>query len=369
MAREKLYRLLKQKARGLKDRDARVRLELILLALKLGSVSEACARRGFSRRCYYRWWRRLKRSQWDLSALQARSRRPKRSPRRVAPEIERRIVWYRRRDFGSRMIEAFLKREGIQVSRSTISHVLRRRRPARPLRAREKLKAHRKRYELPIPGQRLQIDVKYVPCLIGGRKAYAYVAVDECTRWRYAHAFDQLCEGSTALFLEKLVQVAPFPIHTIQTDNGQEFTYALNPVAQHLEKEHSLYRFCQRHGIRHRRIPPGVKELNGKVERSHRTDEQYFYWQAPDVSLERFNSAFHRWMERYNRKRPHGGLGYLTPWETLEERLKNLPAETVVPELEPLRLKFLAECPKRLSHQDRHTQVLERQLRSLLNAA
>src|SRR6478609_6663767 len=198
-----LYGVIKNKARGCRDRDVRIKLELFLLALKLQNVSEACARRGFSRRFYYRWWRRFKRSKYELESLIEKSRRPKRSPRKIHTALESQILWLSRKQFGARMIEALLARAGKKVSRSTICHVLRQRKH-KPLKRRERLKTHRKRYELPIPGQRLQVDVKYVPYLVEGKKAYVYVAIDECTRWRFMEAFDQINEGTTVVFLDRL---------------------------------------------------------------------------------------------------------------------------------------------------------------------
>lgn len=357
-----LYRELKQKARGCRDRDVRIKLELVLLVLKLGNVSQACSRLGFSRKFYYKWWRRLKAAKYELWGLEEYSRRPKRSPNQIAKKLEQAIGWYAVRQYGARMIKSMLSREGSLVGRTTICHVLNHRRP--PVKTRKnRLKKHRKRYELVIPGQRFQLDVKYVPELVGGKKAYNYVIVDECTRWRYARAFDSLCEGSTVEFLESFKRYCPFPIHCIQTDNGHEFTYRLNPIAQHLE--HKMDQWCKANGIKHQLIPPGVKELNGKVERSHRIDEQYFYWKAPTHSIAVFNLQQGRWMADYNSKRPHGGVGYMTPLEKLEERRQTLKTATVDNELEPLRLKFLAEKPKQLTKQERQLLSLEAEFQKL----
>jgi len=231
---------------------------------------------------------------------------------------------------------------------------------------RARLKTHQKRYELPIPGQRLQMDVKYVPYLVDGKKAYSYVIVDECTRWRFAKTYDSLSEGMTERFLDEFEKVCPFPVRTIQTDNGQEFTYKLNPVARHLK--HSVDEWCRRRGIRHRLIPPGVKELNGKVERSHRIDMHYFYWKAPSHCLEAFNRAQRRWMAYYNSERLHGGIGFLTPLEKLKERAAALKLESVPPELEEFRLKFLASqtISPMISKQDRQIRKLEEELTQLL---
>lgn len=214
----RLYRGLKEKARGCRDRDIRIKLELILLGMKLGNVSEACARRGFSRKFYYKWLSRLRRSGWDLSGLKEESRRPHRSPNQTSPLNEKKVLWLHRRQFGARMIQAMLKRAGIKLSQATICHILNRRLKGKK-KPKARLNPHRRRYELVIPGQRIQLDVKYVPEFVNGKRIYNYVAVDECTRWRFAWGYDALNERCTYDFLEKLNSRCPFPIKTIQTDN------------------------------------------------------------------------------------------------------------------------------------------------------
>ena len=90
------------------------------------------------------------------------------------------------------------------------------------------------------------------------------------------------------------------------------------------------------------------------MERSHRIDEQYFYWQAPTDTLVHFNTKLTLWLEYYNRFRPHGGLTYLTPWEKIFERLEALPAADVTAEYESpeqFRLMFLEQSPKMIQEQ------------------
>jgi transposase InsO family protein len=216
----------------------------------------------------------------------------------------------------------------------------------------------------------MQMDVKYVPEPVGGRRAYCYVIVDECTRWRFTYVYHQLAPDTTVAFLNLVKRSCPFPIHSIQTDNGQEFTWSLIPMARHLK--HPMDQWCEKHRIRHRLIPPGVKELNGKVERSHRIDEQYFYWRASTISLERINHQMAQWIGYYNAQRPHGGLGYLTPEEKLTERrltLEKPPREPLDPELERFRLRFIGESPKSFAAEDLELLKLEKELESLLKAA
>jgi transposase InsO family protein len=339
MVREKLMPQL----RRCRDRDVRVKAELILTALKLQNVDLACKRLGFSRSFHYKWWNRLVADKFRLRSLREESRKPKRSPKQVDGYVETRIGFYHRKGYGADMIKEYLRREGLpSASRSTINHVLNERKPAVKKR-RFKLKKHRRRYELAIPGQRLQLDVKYSPMLVGGKTVYVYVAVDECTRWRFAYAYEELNEQWTVDFLDRLIAACPFPVSTIQTDNGWEFTFALNP---HEAREHLMDTWCKQKGIRHRLIPPGVKELNGKVERSHRIDADYFYGRAPTGTLALFNRALTQWLGFYNVHRPHGGLGYQTPMEKLRERISALKTEILAEALEPLRQRFLKDGPK-----------------------
>lgn len=94
----------------------------------------------------------------------------------------------------------------------------------------------------------------------------------------------------------------------VQTDNGGEFQSRFH---WHLES----------HDIRHVYIKPRTPHLNGKVERSHRVDEQEFYQLldkdgiADDIHL--FNDKLREWEDYYNYHRPHGALDGQTPYERL----------------------------------------------------
>jgi transposase InsO family protein len=345
---QRVRKKLMAQLRRCRDRDIRIKAEVILCALKLGNVGLACRRLGFGRTFYYKWWRRLVKGKFRLRSLSERSRRPKHSPKQIDGYMETRIGSYHRKGYGADMIKEFLRREGLKaVSRSTINHVLNKRQPAVKKR-RFKLKKHRRRYELVIPGQRLQLDVKYSPMLVGGKTVYVYVAVDECTRWRFTRAYDELNEHWTVDFLERLKAACPFPIWCIQTDNGWEFTFELHPYET---REHAMDTWCNKLSVRHRLIPPGVKELNGKVERSHRIDADYFYGRAPTATLDIFNRAMAQWMSFYNAQRPHGGLDYQTPMEKLRERISGLVGVILAEALEPMRQRFLKDGPKLLMNQ------------------
>ena len=88
------------------------------------------------------------------------------------------------------------------------------------------------------PGQRIQVDAKFVPsvCLVNeaiGNKFYQYTAIDEYSRWRYVEAFNEHSTYSSAIFLDHLIKACPMPIECVQTDNGTEFT---NRFTSHRDK-------------------------------------------------------------------------------------------------------------------------------------
>ena len=72
-------------------------------------------------------------------------------------------------------------------------------------------------------------------------------------------------------------------------------------------------------GIRHAYIKRATPQLNGKVERSHRSDEQEFYQLLSykgDVDLE---AKLVEWERFYNFHRPHGAFNGNTPYEALRD--------------------------------------------------
>ena len=135
--------------------------------------------------------------------------------------------------------------------------------------------------QMSYPGQRVQIDVKFVPksCLVGEAAQeggyYQYTFLDEYSRFRYLEAFQEHSTYSSAQFIRNCVRKFPFAIECVQTDNGSEFTNRLNSSAT---KKLTLFeKTLAQLGIRHKLICPFTPRHNGKVERSHRKDNEEFY--------------------------------------------------------------------------------------------
>jgi transposase InsO family protein len=305
----------------LKDVAVRKRLFWMEQAERLG-VNQACLKLGIYKSHFYYWKRRFKKE--GIEGLVSRSRRPKRCPRLSRKGLVRKVLELRKETHrGADTIALLLKKRfGLQIPRSTVHKILRR---EGQVQKREKppKKKHPLRYQASKPGDRVQIDVKYVPYRIRegtyGR-AYQYTAIDDCTRARFAFIYDGHGILQLEDFLNRLREFFPFPIKLIQTDNHVIFTYKFTAHKLAFRKKpkvHFLETFCKQHRIRHHLIEPGEPALNGKVERSHRTDQQSFYDRYRFDRLEPLQQNFIRWIDYYNYERPHWGIKGMTPAEKL----------------------------------------------------
>lgn len=183
---------------------------------------------------------------------------------------------------------------------------------------------HERRYpDLTVPGEKVQIDVKEVPyCSLkgaakrDGKRFYQWTAIDECTRFRFVYGFEEHTPENSVKFLKMLIKFFPFKIQTVQTDNGTEFTYKY--ISE--EKECPFDRALEELGINHKLIPPRTPWHNGKVERSHRNDQRYFYdWEKfSDINELNRKLADHL---AWSNKKPMRTLGGKNPLELLREKL------------------------------------------------
>lgn len=187
----------------------------------------------------------------------------------------------------------------------------------------KKNKEIRRYPELTVPGEKVQIDVKEVPynCLRGealrnNRRFYQWTAIDECTRLRFVYAFEEHTPENTVKFLKMLLKAFPFKIKTIQTDNGTEFTYKFISDTQISPLDKALKKL----GIKHKLIPPRTPWQNGKVERSHRNDQRYFYDWETFSTLEELNQKLAAHLAWSNNK-PMRTLGRKSAVQLLQEKL------------------------------------------------
>ena len=146
---------------------------------------------------------------------------------------------------------------------------------------------------------------------------------------RYQAWHDSIWALNVVETLKEAQRFFGFKIDTVQTDNGIEFTfdYTAQLTARHKEpKQHPLDVYCEAEKIRHKLIPPGEKELQGKVERSHRTDDEEFYRTIKGrLNLIELRKKGKRWLMFYNFKRRHSSIGKKTPGQFAIDRLKLYP--------------------------------------------
>jgi transposase InsO family protein len=275
------------------------------------TVARTCRYFGISRKTFYKWKRRQ--AVDGDAGLCDRPRVPQRSPHATPPEVVSKILYLRQQyHFGAGRIADYLRRfHQVSVARSTVHRLLGTNGMAR-LPANQKYRAHGlrwQRYEKPPPGHRLQVDVKFLERIPGSRKRlYQFTAIDDCTRIRVLKVFDACNQVTAIRFIDDVFKRLPFRIQVVQTDNGAEFQSQFH---WHLETR----------DVRHVYIRPRTPHLNGKVERSHRVDDQEFYQLldqhgvSDDIHL--FNEKLREWEDYYNYHRPHGGLNGQTPYERL----------------------------------------------------
>jgi len=184
----------------------------------------------------------------------------------------------------------------ISLSVSVIHKILRRNN-CKPLAKPTRKKAEYMRCRRPIPGERIRMDTcKTAPNL------YRYTAIDDCTRYRVLQIYKKRTAGNTLDFLDRVLEQLPFPVQRIRTDRGMGF------FAEKVQRRLMEY------GIKFRPSKPGSPHLNGKVERSQKTDLEEFY-PTVDLKAADLENLLSEWQHYYNWFRPHSSLGGKSPDE------------------------------------------------------
>jgi transposase InsO family protein len=239
-----------------------------------------------------------------LKELSDKSRRPKvLAHQKVTSEIETLILSTRKeKNWGPQRISNFLlRKKDFTISSMTVHRYLVKN-GAENIRILRK-KTDYVRYNRPVPGDRVQLDVTKIR-----PGAYQFTAIDDCTRLRVIRIYPNKKASSTIQFLHEITTSFTFPIQRIQTDWGTEFF------------NYSFQEELHEHFIKFRPIRPRSPHLNGKVERSQQTDKTEF-WSLLDLKDETLslNELAKSWQEFYNKKRSHSSLGGKTPWEKFKE--------------------------------------------------
>jgi len=305
-------------ANKLRDKEARSRwMMLKQITESTKSLARACAFYGWSEDSYRKWGTRL-RKQPRVASIMSKSRKPHRSPTRTKPRKEKKVAQLRRADpsLGPERISFDLQRFfNMIVSPSTVYAILRRAKMVSVKLAEKLTKKHLKRYRRPWPGF-LQMDFKYVPYPVNGKQLYQLSCVDHHSSWRFIRIYTNKSIQSVMIFLSDLKLNCPFPIEEIQTDNDAAFTDKFSSQIG-ITGQHPMDQWCAANGIHHRLIPVGVKELNGKVENTHKQDDREFFAKGPYRDLKHLQICSLGYNLRWNEQRSTKALAWLTPDEVI----------------------------------------------------
>jgi transposase InsO family protein len=288
--------------------------------ISIKQMSRVCP---FSERTLKYWLAKYREN--GLEGLSNKSKRPKSQPNETPIRTKERIIELRKdTKLCAKKLNYKLKKEGININDRTIGKILKQENLVRKYRIR---KIKYKYINAPLsPGELVEIDIKYVPKRLGNKRYFQFTAIDAATRWRHLEIHDDMGTGRANEFLNRLINLAPFKIRAIKTDNGSCFTNrytgylkSSDPINPRL---HPFDLECQKYNVIHYLIDPGKPAQNGKVERSHRTDQEMFYDRRNFKTILGLKRAIKQWNQIYNNLE-HCSLDGLSPNEALA-RVQNV---------------------------------------------
>jgi transposase InsO family protein len=301
--------------KNVKEERLRWVLPIVSKKVKLKGAAIVCPH---SKRTLERWVSAYK--LLGEAGLEPKSTRPKTNPKDMPIALKEKIIAIRK-DSGKSAIKIHwqLEKAGIIIHERTIGKYLKTEGLTRRYRIR---KVQYKYIKAQLqPGDLLEIDVKYVPKRFDGKQYFQYTAIDCASRWRHLEVYDDQNNTSIIQFLHVVIARFPYPIKAIKTDNHSTFTNRYTGYQKSEDPRnprlHPLDLECQKLGIEHYLIDPGKPAQNGKVERSHRSDQEQVYNRFIFRTVNHLKLKLRLWNMYYN-DLEHCGLGGKTPNEMLQ---------------------------------------------------
>ena len=304
--------------------ELQTRIHAVKTYRKYGDVSYICRKYKISKSSLMRW---NKKYDGSIQSLMDKSHKPL-TPHPNAHTDEE-IKWicdYHRRNPNISVCELYGK---LRVNKGYSRHPGSLYRVYAKLGFSKKIKSTKNTY-VPKPyntpkeiGIKWQLDVKYVPtpCYTGPRidgdeKFYQYTVIDEASRERFIYPYREHNGRSSIDFIKRAIVYFGYKPKIIQTDNGHEFSNFHNTT-----RVHAFDIFCDENDIEHKLIRPRTPRHNGKVERSHRNDQERFYNYLKFYSYDDLLNQMKRYLKRSNNI-PMQVLGWKTPLEKRYELMK-----------------------------------------------
>ena len=285
-------------------------------------IGELAKTYGLDRSWLYRRLDRYRRE--GPAGLEPRSKRPKRSPTRIADRYEERIVELRKAlddaglDAGAATIHAHLAAAGPAPSISTIWRVLKTRGFVTP-QPHKRPRSSWIRFEANLPNQLWQADVTHW-ALADGHHVEILNIIDDHSRTIIASRVFATTRGPDVVrTLQRAATTWGYP-QSFLTDNGLIFTARhRHGLAGAFEEE--LFAL----GIEAKHSRPYHPQTCGKVERFHQTLKKYLAKQPPAATNKQLQRQIDRFATYYNTRRPHRALGRRTPAVVYYTRHKPTP--------------------------------------------
>ena len=303
-------------AKTIKEERLRWVLPIIAGTIKLVDVAKICP---YGKRSIERWVSEYRTR--GEAGLEPKSTEPKRYNNETLISTKERVIEIRKKTKKCALkIHWQLEKEGLNLHERTVGKILKKENLVRKYRVKKikykYIRAERK------PGELIEIDVKFVPGKIAGKRYYQYTAIDTASRWRHMEVYEEQSGWSSRLFLKEVMIRFPHRIQAVKTDNGAIFTNRYMGTYKRLDLMpkgvHSFDQFCNSHNIIHYLIDPGKPAQNGTVERSHREDQEKFYEQNIFKDFNDLKRKLKRWNMYYN-DLEHCGLKGKSPNEFLRE--------------------------------------------------
>lgn len=303
-------------AKTIKEERLRWVMPIINKEIKLIDLDKVCP---YGKRSLERWVAVYK--QRGADALEPHSTRPKTHPEETPIHHKERVIALRKKTkLCALKLSWRLQKEGLNLHERTIGKILKIEGLVRKYRVRRvKYKYFKATLQ---PGELIEIDVKYVPRTVEGMQYFQYTAIDCASRWRHLAIYDEQANHHSIQFLIEVLARFPYPVRAIKTDNHSTFTNYYTSMNKRsdmtVKTVHALDRFCAAQNIIHYLIDPGKPAQNGKVERSHREDQEKFYDKHSFVSVVDLRKKLVVWNTHYNNLE-HCGLNGKTPNEFLAD--------------------------------------------------
>jgi len=318
--RQKIQNNLK----GIRDNEIRRKARLMILVMESKSVRFGCDNIGLVRQTFYDWRKILIESNFNLNSLKSKSTRPKKSPNQTSEEDEDLIMeMYGRHGNSDRLLAFdFQEETGRKIGHSTVCLIIKRNNLSKKYRT-NKPNTFNKRYSVGKPKERVQADTMWTGLEDNnGHRIYMVGFIDDCTRFTFGKLWDGKGGFEASETLKELIRKYGKP-DLIQTDNGTEFTYRyvseLNCTRIKKSKKAHFEHLLEKLKINHHLIKPRTPQHNGKIERFNQTVLREFASRQPmGLPLEEYRSRFNTYLIRYNNKRGHSSLKYLTPRKAIE---------------------------------------------------